>query len=152
MDTSEAGDSAQNEENVSVMENESEKVDVEDKSTELDEMSENVDESKDAQEATENSEETEMLDNSVEGKPDRLCRFPLGRVKHIMKMDPDVTMASQDAVFMITKATEMFLECLAKECFSFTSQSGKKTLQKHDVDRAISAVDCLAFLEGAIDD
>ena len=32
-------------------------------------------------------------------------KFPLGRVKRIMKADPDLQLASQDAVFLITKAT-----------------------------------------------
>lgn len=32
-------------------------------------------------------------------------KFPLTRVKKIMKADPDLQLASQDAVFLITKAT-----------------------------------------------
>lgn len=38
-------------------------------------------------------------------KTERLVRLPLSRVKNIMKTDPDVTLSSQDAVFLITKAT-----------------------------------------------
>lgn len=32
-------------------------------------------------------------------------KFPLTRLKKIMKTDPDLQLASQDAVFLITKAT-----------------------------------------------
>ncbi len=52
----------------------------------------------------------------------------------------------------IAKATELFVECLSAECASYTLESGKKTVQKLHLDKAIDAVDCLAFLEGAIDD
>lgn len=43
-----------------------------------------------------------------EEKSERILRLPLARVKHIMKMDPDVHFASQEAVFLITKSTVSF--------------------------------------------
>eukprot|EP00095_Tigriopus_kingsejongensis_P010804 snap_masked-scaffold1931_size24754-processed-gene-0.5 protein:Tk10804 transcript:snap_masked-scaffold1931_size24754-processed-gene-0.5-mRNA-1 annotation:"dna polymerase epsilon subunit 4-like" len=82
---------------------------------------------------------------------EKMVQLPLGRVKHIMKMDPDTKMASQEAVFLITKVTELFVQSLARESFSYTSQNKKKTLSKPDVERAIDSVDALAFLEGAMD-
>ena len=85
-------------------------------------------------------------------KTEKLSKLPLGRIKHIMKLDPDVTMASQDCVFLISKATELFVDSLAKECYTYTVQNKKKTISKNDVDTAVEAVDCLAFLEGAIED
>lgn len=97
----------------------------------------------------ENEKPTETDKEEVEVKQ---YKFPLGRVKNIMKMDPDVNMASQDAVFLVTKALEYFVESLAIESYSYTSQSKKKTVSRNDVEKAIDAVDCLAFLEGAMDD
>ena len=79
-------------------------------------------------------------------------QFPLGRVKNIMKMDPDVNLASKDAVFMVTKSLEMFVENLAIEAYSYTSQTKKKTVSRQDVEKAIDAVDALAFLDGALND
>lgn len=35
----------------------------------------------------------------------RSTRLPMARVKNIMKMDPDVSVVSGDAVFLVTKAT-----------------------------------------------
>ena len=58
----------------------------------------------------------------------------------------------QDAVFMISKATELFIETLSTEAFSFTSKNKKKTIQKNDVDTAIETTEALAFLDGAMDD
>ena len=69
-----------------------------------------------------------------------------------MKMDPDVNLASGDAVFLITKSLEMFVENLAIEAYSYTAASKKKTISRKDVENAIDAVDALAFLDGALDD
>ena len=58
----------------------------------------------------------------------------------------------QDAVFMVSKALELFIESLAVESFSYTNSSKKKTISKDDVFKAIDAVDALAFLDGALED
>nr|CAH0101666.1 unnamed protein product [Daphnia galeata] len=84
-------------------------------------------------------------------KVEKIVRFPVTRIKHLVKMDPDVNLCSQEALFLITKTTEFFVECLSKEAYSYTSQSKKKTVQKRDVEQAIDAVDALAFLEGVLD-
>ena len=52
---------------------------------------------------------------------------------------------------IVAKALELFIESLAVESFSFTSQSKKKTISKDDVFKAIDSVDSLAFLDGALD-
>ncbi|XP_076322666.1 DNA polymerase epsilon subunit 4-like isoform X2 [Tachypleus tridentatus] len=100
--------------------------------------------------ADENIEKAEEK-SSNNTKTEKLVRIPLTRVKHLMKLDPDVTLASQEAVFLIARATELFVDSLAKEAFSFTSQAKKKTLQKKDIDSCIELVDSLFFLEGTLD-
>lgn len=35
----------------------------------------------------------------------KLTKLPLARIKNIMKMDPDLNLTSQEAVFLIAKAT-----------------------------------------------
>lgn len=42
---------------------------------------------------------------STAEKCDRLCRLPLSRIKHIVKLDPEVGITSREAVFVIAKAT-----------------------------------------------
>lgn len=67
-----------------------------------------------------------------------------------MKVDPDVALITNECAFLVTKATELFIESLARESFVYTAQAKKKTIQKRDVDLAISNVDSLVFLEGAM--
>lgn len=51
-------------------------------------------------------ETIEVDDNVIaKEKNQKLIRLPLGRVKQIIKMDPDVAMAGSEAVFLIAKAT-----------------------------------------------
>lgn len=67
-----------------------------------------------------------------------------------MKLDPDVSLIQNECAFLVTKATELFIESLAREAFVHTAQAKKKTIQKRDVDMAIGNVDALMFLEGAM--
>lgn len=67
-----------------------------------------------------------------------------------MKLDPDLNITTNEALFLVTRATELFIESLSVESYSFTAQAKKKTVQKRDVDLAISAVDSLMFLDGAM--
>ena len=87
-----------------------------------------------------------------EPRQEKLTKFPMGRVKHIMKMDPDVRVVTPEATFLISKSLELFVESLAWEAHRYTEQARKKTMAKTDVDRAIDGIDALVFLEGALDD
>ncbi|XP_032296831.1 DNA polymerase epsilon subunit 4 isoform X2 [Coturnix japonica] len=64
----------------------------------------------------------------------RGARLPLSRVKALVKADPDVSLASHEAVFVLARAA-----------------GKRKTLQRKDLDNAIEAVDEFAFLEGTLD-
>lgn len=80
----------------------------------------------------------------------RLTQLPLSRIKALMKVNADHGLASSEAVFLMCKATELFIESLTKESFVHTAQARKKTVQLKDVERAIESVDALMFLEGAL--
>ncbi|XP_035911275.1 DNA polymerase epsilon subunit 4 [Anopheles stephensi] len=79
---------------------------------------------------------------------ERLATFPFARIKQIMKLDPDVGIVTAEAIFVVTKAAELFLQTLAKDASSHTLTSKKKTMSKRDVEVAIDNVDALMFLEG----
>lgn len=46
-------------------------------------------------------------------KPVKYVKLPLSRIKQIMKMDPDVVIVQQDAIFLVTKATVSVLVTIA---------------------------------------
>ncbi|CAG9560700.1 unnamed protein product [Danaus chrysippus] len=101
-----------------------------------------------------NSEETaseRKVSNTVKVDSVKSTRLPMSRIKNIMKMDPDVSIVNAEAVFLVTKATELFLETIAKETYSYTVQHKRKTISKKDLEVVINKVDCLCFLEGAMD-
>jgi len=81
---------------------------------------------------------------------EKLFRFPQGTIKRVMKLDPEVNLVNAEAIFLVNKATEQFVECLALEASNF--MGGRKTLVGRDIFSAIESQDCLAFLEGAMDD
>ncbi|XP_006870853.1 PREDICTED: DNA polymerase epsilon subunit 4 [Chrysochloris asiatica] len=81
----------------------------------------------------------------------RLSRLPLARVKALVKADPDVTLAGQEAIFILARAAELFVETIAKDAYCCAQQGKRKTLQRRDLDNAIEAVDEFAFLEGRLE-
>ena len=55
--------------------------------------------------ADESNEQDEEGIPSPEESRERVTRLPLSRIKHMIRTDPDVQLASQDAVFLVAKAT-----------------------------------------------
>ena len=102
-------------------------------------------------------DDTENGEEDADGTPSKesstkLFRFPQGRIKSIMKLDPDVGMVNGDALFLVNKAVEEFIQCLAVESYHHTASSKKKTIMKEHVMTAIESIDELAFLDGAMED
>merc|ERR1719447_2103992 len=50
---------------------------------------------------------------------EKLFRFPQGTIKRVMKLDPEVNLVNAEAIFLVNKATEQFVECLALEASNF---------------------------------
>lgn len=103
-----------------------------------------------AENTLDSQEESDSVPQPEEELKEKLVRLPLTRVRTIVKMDSDVNLVNQEAIFLITKSTELFIESMAREAYKYTSQSKKKTVQKQDVQSVIDNVDSLAFLEGAM--
>ncbi|KAL2722437.1 DNA polymerase epsilon subunit 4 [Vespula squamosa] len=100
-----------------------------------------------AENLQDSQEETDTVLQADEEQREKLVRLPIGRVRNIIKMDPDVNLVNQEAVFLIAKSTELFIDSLAKEAYKYTVQTKKKTVQKRDIENAINNVDALVFLE-----
>lgn len=80
--------------------------------------------------------------------PERATRLPVSRIKTIMKFDPDVNIITQEAAYLLAKATEEFLTGFAKSAYESTMTGKRKTLQKKDLDVAILSQDRFCFLDG----
>ncbi len=50
---------------------------------------------------------------TVAAQQNRLAKLPLSRIKALMKADPDVSLASQESVFIIAKATVRYTQTRA---------------------------------------
>ncbi|KAN0026238.1 hypothetical protein ACTFIV_007222 [Dictyostelium citrinum] len=75
-------------------------------------------------------------------------QLPVARIKRIMRSDKDVKTISSDAVMLVAKSTEMFLDYLVKEAYKTSGK--KKTLQYKDLASTIKGVDNLEFLSEII--
>jgi len=64
---------------------------------------EDADNAQDLQEEIDNAIDNASSQGDEEQR-EKLMRLPLGRIKAIIKMDPEVNMINQEAVFMITKS------------------------------------------------
>ncbi|KAK4234634.1 histone-fold-containing protein [Achaetomium macrosporum] len=79
-------------------------------------------------------------------------QLPLTRVKKIIAVDPDITVCSNNAAFVITVATEMFVQYLTSEAQNMTKLERKprRNIQYKDIANAISHQDNLEFLEDIV--
>ena len=112
-----------------------------------------VEDLSDGENMSKTAEDEEGEDKTpTKGGSTKLFRFPQGRIKQIMKMDSDVNMVNGEAIFLVNKAVEEFIQCLAVESYHHTASSKKKTIMKEHVLTAIESNDELAFLDGAMDD
>jgi histone H3/H4 len=76
-------------------------------------------------------------------------QIPLARVRKIIKEDEDVQLCSSDAATLISLATEMFSDYLAKKSFEYAVKDKRKTLLLKDIARAVKENDDLFFLTDA---
>ncbi|KAF6737832.1 Chromatin accessibility complex protein 1 [Oryzias melastigma] len=83
----------------------------------------------------------EKADPSSEAK--KTISLPISRVRLIMKSSPDVSSINQDALFLTTKATELFVQHLALS--SFNNGCGKETNSLSYSDLAKTAEESETF-------
>ncbi|ORZ26258.1 histone-fold-containing protein [Lobosporangium transversale] len=84
------------------------------------------------------------------GKAKGVTKLPAARVKRIIKEDKDVQMVSNDAVFLISMATEFFLESFTKKAFNLARIGKRKTVSYMDLATAVTQHDSLEFLQDVV--
>ncbi|KAI9679462.1 MAG: hypothetical protein M1817_005484 [Caeruleum heppii] len=78
--------------------------------------------------------------------------LPLARVKRIIHVDEEVNNCSNSAAFLITVATEMFIQYFAEQGHNVVKSERKprRNIQYKDLASAVSKVDHLEFLSDVV--
>lgn len=79
-------------------------------------------------------------------------QLPLSRVKKVIAQDQDINTCSNNAAFVITLATEMFIQYLSSESLNMARADRKprRNIQYKDLAGAVAHADNLEFLEDVI--
>jgi histone H3/H4 len=78
--------------------------------------------------------------------------LPVGRVRKICKLDPDVRGISKEAILLITKMTELFTVQLGKECIQTAHIQNRRTLLPQDVVDVCNVRESFFFLKDDVTD
>ncbi|XP_077363724.1 chromatin accessibility complex protein 1 [Festucalex cinctus] len=84
-------------------------------------------------------------DDQAPGSKRGLC-LPISRVRLIMKSSPDVSNINQEALFLTTKATEMFVQYLALSSFNNGQGRESHSLSYSDLASAAEDIETFQFL------
>ncbi|ESR51278.1 hypothetical protein CICLE_v10033679mg [Citrus x clementina] len=63
--------------------------------------------------------------------------FPVGRVKKIMKLDEDINKVTSEALFVVSRSTELFLRFLAEKSAEAAIEKKRKTIKLGDMRVAV---------------
>ena len=78
--------------------------------------------------------------------------FPVARIRKICKLDPEVKNLSKEALLLVTKAAEMALAKLGKECVKTAQIQNRRKLLPDDVAQVCAVREQFAFLREDIVD
>lgn len=78
-------------------------------------------------------------------------RFPISRIKTIMKTVPSVRLINAEAIALVEKALILFLRNFSQDVHRFTILDHKKTLSRNHVDSAVRHIPLYEFLDGMLD-
>ena len=91
---------------------------------------------------------TENIQEGNENKKERtsLIRYPLAKIKNIMKLDNDIKLCQKDAYIVLGKLTEMFLQELARDAYAVCKSCKRKTINLEDINSAIKMEPKMGFI------
>ncbi|GJJ79060.1 DNA polymerase epsilon subunit 4 [Entomortierella parvispora] len=84
------------------------------------------------------------------GSAKGVTELPVARIKRIIKEDKDIGLVSNDAVFLISLATEYFLESFTQKAFNLAKIEKKKSVFYKHLATAVTQHDSLEFLQDVI--
>ncbi|CAC5406629.1 POLE4 [Mytilus coruscus] len=89
----------------------------------------------------------EALSTKTPNPTKKLTKVHLPRIRSMMKRDPEVRLVSKEAVVVLAKATELFIEELCKDAMINTlkSTTKRKTLQRKDLGMMLRTIPVIAM-------
>ena len=97
-----------------------------------------------------NQEEQNSINENIndESKKEKtsFIRFPLAKIKNIIKLDSDIKLCQKDAYTVIGKLTELFLQDLAQGAYSVCKSCKRKTINLEDINSAIKMNPKMGFI------
>jgi DNA polymerase epsilon subunit 4 len=97
-----------------------------------------------------NQEEQNSINENIndESKKEKTAfiRYPLAKIKNIMKLDNDIKLCQKDAYTVIGKMTEMFLQELARGAYAVCKSCRRKTINLEDINSAIKMDPKMGFI------
>lgn len=75
----------------------------------------------------------EEEENALSGEPE----FPKSRVKKIITLDKDVKRVSSEALFLVSRSTELFLQLLAEKSAQVAIEKKRKTVKVEHIRIAV---------------
>ena len=73
-------------------------------------------------------------------------RYPLAKIKNIIKLDSDIKLCQKDSYTVIGKLTELFLQDLAQSAYSVCKSCKRKTINLEDINSAIKMNPKMGFI------
>ncbi|KAJ1761161.1 hypothetical protein GGH19_005332 [Coemansia sp. RSA 1807] len=90
-----------------------------------------------------------MVTFEAQGEPGS-STLPAARVRRIIKEDKDIYACGSDSLYLITRATECFIDSLVREGYEFSRLEKRKTVQYKDMVKAAQSIDQYDFLADII--
>ncbi|KAJ1958059.1 hypothetical protein EC988_000514 [Linderina pennispora] len=76
--------------------------------------------------------------------------LPAARVRRIIKEDKDIFACGADSIFLVSRATEYFIDSLVREGYEFARFDKRKTVQYKDMAKAVQSIEQYDFLSDII--
>ncbi|ESQ36096.1 hypothetical protein EUTSA_v10008787mg [Eutrema salsugineum] len=80
----------------------------------------------------------------------KTIRFPMNRIRRIMRSDNTAPQIMQDAVFLVNKATELFIERFSEEAYESSVQDKKKFIHYKHLSSVVSNEERYEFLADCV--
>ena len=102
-----------------------------------------------------NSENNQIEQNSIKDinenedtkkEKTSLIRYPLAKIKNIIKLDSDIKLCQKDVYTVIGKLTELFLQDLAQGAYNICKSCKRKTINLEDINSTIKMNPKMGFI------